>query len=142
MDIVTVAGDLLDARALQEILALRSEVFVVEQSCHYQDVDGRDLEPSTEHLWVPMSGTGAIASYLRVLDEGDHLRIGRVVTRARCRGEGLAAMLVRAALAAARGPVVLSAQSQLTGWYEQFGFSVRGPEYLDAGLPHRPMRRD
>jgi ElaA protein len=136
---VRMTGDQLDVRCLHDILALRSGVFVVEQSCHYQDVDGRDLDPTTVHLWTERPD-GTIASYLRILDEGDHRRIGRVLTSVDERGRGLAAALLRGALAEVRRPVTLSAQSHLTGWYERFGFTVTGAEYLDAGIPHRPMR--
>jgi ElaA protein len=139
MDIVRRTGDQLDPWRLQDILALRSAVFVVEQSCHYQDVDGRDLDPSTRHLWVE-GDAGAVVGYLRILDEGDHHRIGRVVTEPGSRGAGIGSELVAAALQETPGPVTLSAQSHLTGWYERFGFAVDGPEYLDAGIPHRPMR--
>jgi ElaA protein len=133
------AGDELGVARLYDILALRSRVFVVEQSCHYQDLDGRDLDPSTVHLWVD-DGSGTLAAYLRILDEGDHAKIGRVVTAPEQRRHGLGRSLVETALAMTPRPVLLSAQSQLTGWYESFGFVVDGPEYLDAGLPHTPMR--
>jgi ElaA protein len=139
IEIVRATGDRLDAPRLQAILALRSEVFVVEQSCHYQDVDGLDLERTTVHLWIDR-GSRAPAAYLRLLDDGTRRRIGRVVTAADQRGEGLGAALVRAAVDEAAAPVVLSAQSQLTGWYEALGFVVAGAEYLDAGIPHTPMR--
>jgi ElaA protein len=139
MDIQRLTGDCLDVRLLHEILALRSEVFVVEQSCHYQDLDGRDLDPSTVHLWA-RGPDDRIESYLRILDDGDVHRIGRVVTAPAARGAGLASALVRVAIDETGRPVVLSAQAHLTGWYERFGFVVDGPEYLDAGLPHRPMR--
>jgi ElaA protein len=139
IEIVRATGDRLDAPRLQAILALRSEVFVVEQSCHYQDVDGRDLDPATVHFWIDL-GSRAPAAYLRLLDDGDRRRIGRVVTAADHRGSGLGAALVRAALDEAAVPVVLSAQTQLTSWYEALGFIVSGDEYLDAGIPHTPMR--
>ena len=139
VEIVRMTGDRLDARRLEAILALRSEVFVVEQRCHYQDVDGRDLDPSTVHLWID-AASGRPAAYLRVLDEGTARRIGRVVTAAPHRGEGMGAALMRAAMAEAAPPLVLSAQSHLVGWYEALGFVVDGPEYLDAGILHRPMR--
>jgi len=130
----------LSTTTLYELLRLRSEVFVVEQACVYADIDGRDLEPTTRHLWISEGGT--VAAYLRVLDDGDVLRIGRVVTAATHRHQGLAGRLVEAALATTEGPVVLHAQSYLTAWYEAFGFRADGPEYLDDGIPHVPMRLD
>jgi ElaA protein len=121
--------------------ALRSEVFVVEQAAAYLDLDGRDVEPGTRHLWVEADGVPVAT--LRVLDDGDVWRIGRVATAGAQRGHGLAAALVRAALAECVGrPVVLDAQSHLTDWYAGFGFVVDGAEYVDEdGIPHTPMRR-
>ncbi len=88
--------------------ALRSAVFVVEQDCPYLDLDGRDLEPTTRHLWVEAGGVPVAT--LRVL--GDAWRIGRVATASGHRRHGLAAALMRASLAECVGrPVVLDAQS-------------------------------
>ena len=120
--------------------ALRSEVFVVEQDCPYLDLDGRDVEPSTRHLWVERGGEPVAT--LRLLDEGAHLRIGRVATRAAHRGAGLAAALVEAALAlAGERAVVLDAQSHLVDWYTGFGFEPSGRGFVEDGIPHTPMRR-
>ena len=120
--------------------ALRSEVFVVEQDCPYLDLDGRDLEPTTRHLWIEADGVPVAT--LRVLDEGDAWRIGRVATAGAQRGRGLAAALMRAALAECVGrPIVLDAQSHLVVWYAGFGFAPSGPGFLDDGIPHTPMRR-
>ena len=79
---------------------------------------------------------------LRLLDEGDHLRIGRVATRAAHRGGGLAAALVDTALEIAEGrEVVLDAQSHLVDWYLRFGFEPSGRGFVEDGIPHTPMRR-
>ena len=133
------AFDELDARTLYAVLRLRAEVFVVEQECAYLDPDGRDHEPGTRHLWAEEDGT--VVAVLRVLAEpgGGH-RIGRVATAPAARGRGLAAALMREALASAEGPVVLDAQSYLADWYRTFGFEVYGDEFLDDGIPHTPMR--
>lgn len=130
----------LSAETAYRLWALRSEVFVVEQDCPYLDLDGRDLEPGTRHLWVERDGTPVAT--LRLLDDGDGLRIGRVATRADARGDGLAAALVTEALSLAgeRG-VVLDAQSHLVDWYERFGFAPSGRGFLEDGIPHTPMRR-
>lgn len=128
-------------RTLYEILALRSAVFVVEQDCVYLDPDGRDLEPDARQLWTERDGT--VVATLRLLCEPDRsARIGRVVTAATARGGGVAAELVRRAVELA-GPVdiVLDAQSHLAGWYERLGFAVDGPEFVEDGIPHVPMRR-
>jgi ElaA protein len=131
----------LDGLILYRLLALRVAVFVVEQACAYPELDGRDVEATTVHLWID-GDDGAPAAYLRVLAEPDGaVRIGRVVTAPDRRGEGLAAALVVDALArTAPAVAVLDAQSHLTEWYERFGFEVAGAEYLDDGIPHTPMR--
>ena len=79
---------------------------------------------------------------LRILDEGGAHRISRVVTAPTARGRGLATDLVRHALdLVGDGPVILAAQAHLTDWYAEFGFVQDGPEFLDDGIPHVPMRR-
>lgn len=129
----------LSAATLYALLRLRVDVFVVEQACAYPELDGRDLEPGTRHLWLEDGGVPVV--YLRLLDEGSAHRIGRVATARSHRNRGLAARLVRAALASCDGPVVLDAQAYLVGWYEGCGFVVVGDEYLDDdGIPHVPMR--
>jgi ElaA protein len=114
---------------------------VVEQECAYLELDGRDVEAATVHLWID-DDRGVPVAYLRILTEADGtIRIGRVVTVPARRGEGHAAALVGHALAiTAPATAVLDAQSHLTGWYEDLGFEVAGAEYLDDGIPHTPMR--
>jgi ElaA protein len=136
----------LDPFVLHDLLKLRIDVFVVEQACPYPELDGRDVEPGTEHVWTALPGdpSGSPAAYLRVLREDDgSLRIGRVCTRADARGAGLAALLMAAVLERARGDVVvLEAQEYLAGWYARFGFAATGPAYVEDGIPHVPMRRE
>lgn len=134
-------GDL-DAATLYAILQLRCDVFVVEQRCAYRDLDGRDTEPTTRHLWIP-GDAGAVRAYVRTLDDGAGVtRIGRVVTAPRWRGRGLADRLVGRVLADAPGVVVASAQAHLRQWYRARGFVVAGPGYDEDGIPHLPMRHD
>jgi ElaA protein len=131
----------LDAATLYALLRLRVDVFVVEQECAYAELDGRDAEAATTHLWLA-DGAGPTA-YLRVLrDASGECRIGRVCTRGDARGRGLAAALMAEALAlTAAAPVVLDAQSHLQDWYARFGFEVDGPGFVEDGIPHVPMRR-
>jgi ElaA protein len=130
----------LDPATLYAILQLRSDVFVLEQRCNYRDLDGRDTEPTTRHLWVT-GDDGAVCAYLRVLDEGDGTtRIGRVVTAPAHRGRGLADLLVRHALAAAPGDVLAAAQAHLVEWYQRRGFRVDGSGFVEDGIEHVPMR--
>jgi ElaA protein len=133
--------DELTARELHDLLRLRVDVFVVEQECAYPELDGRDTEPGTEHVWF--ADDAGPTAYLRVLAEPDGgVRIGRVVTRADVRGSGAAARLVADVLARHDGtPAALEAQSYLVGFYARFGFAPAGPEYVEDGIPHVPMRR-
>jgi ElaA protein len=136
----------LDPLTLHALVTLRADIFVVEQECIYRDLDGRDAEPQTEHLWT--ADDQGPTSYLRVLAEpGGVARIGRVCTRADARGQGLSGRLMAAALSGADSrtvvldAVVLDAQAHLTDWYGRFGFVVDGPAYVEDGIPHVPMRR-
>ena len=124
---------------LIDLLSLRSEVFVVEQNCVYQDIDGRDQEPTTRHIWLQEGAT--VIACLRLLQDAQTQRIGRVVTAAEQRGKGYSAQLIEYTLAHSSGPWVLSAQAQLEQWYQRFGFVRCGPDYLEDGLPHLPMHK-
>jgi len=120
---------------------LRVDVFVVEQECPYPELDGRDVEPTTVHLWFEEDGE--ILATIRVLDDGATRAIGRVATAASARGRGLAARLMEEGIALCTGvPVTLGAQAHLEGWYERFGFRTSGPGYIEDGIPHVPMRRE
>ncbi|MEV6690854.1 GNAT family N-acetyltransferase [Micromonospora sp. NPDC051196] len=132
----------LDARTFHDLVRLRVDVFVVEQECAYPELDGRDIEPGTRHLWLARDG--AVLAYLRILADPDGVaRIGRVVVAPSARGAGHAGELLAAALAEIGDrPCVLEAQSHLVDFYARHGFTVSGPEYVEDGIPHTPMRRD
>ncbi|MGA9749399.1 MAG: GNAT family N-acetyltransferase [Nocardioides sp.] len=138
--VLVASFDELDAPTAYGLWRLRQEVFVVEQACPYLDLDGRDLEPGTRHLWIAEEGRPV--GYLRLLEDPEALRIGRVLVAPGHRGAGLAAVLMQRALELVGERVsVLDAQSHLAGWYERFGYVATGPEFLDDGIPHVPMRR-
>ena len=131
----------LSPRLIHDLLKLRVDVFVVEQECWYPELDGRDVEPATRHVWT--ADDYGPTAYLRVLEDGAALRVGRVCTRKDARGDGLAARLMADVLRRHPGrAVVLDAQTYLVGWYERFGFTVTGAEFLEDGIPHTPMRRE
>ena len=141
MRLVAVPFEALDASTAYAVWRLRQQVFVVEQECPYPDLDGRDPEPGTRHVLL-RDDDGDLVGYARVLDDGDAWRVGRVLLTPAARGRGLADPLVRAALAECEGrDVVLDAQSPLAGWYAAYGFEVDGPEFVEDGIPHLPMRR-
>ncbi|WP_310529228.1 GNAT family N-acetyltransferase [Nocardioides sp.] len=132
--------DDLDARTAYALWRLRQQVFVVEQQSPYPDLDGRDLEPTTRHL-LATDGDELVAC-LRVLDDGTHARIGRVVVTPAARGRGLARDLMAAALAEiGEREIRLDAQTALTQWYARYGFEANGPEFVEDGVAHRPMVR-
>ena len=132
---------------LYAILQLRTEVFVVEQRCAYQEVDGQDLTGDTLHLMAWQDDK--LVAYLRLLDpqsQGGDVVIGRVVTSPPARGLKLGHPLLLKGLEAAEHcwpgvPVYLSAQAHLQGFYARHGFVVVGEEYLEDDIPHIGMRK-
>jgi ElaA protein len=120
---------------------LRVDVFVVEQECAYPELDGRDVEPGTWHVWLEEDGE--VLATLRVLDDGATRAIGRVATAAGARGRGLAARVVEAGIELCAGfPITMGAQAHLEDWYGRFGFRRSGEGYVEDGIPHVPMRRE
>jgi ElaA protein len=136
------SGSDISAAELYELLRLRAEIFVVEQTCPYLDLDGLDLLPHTVHLWLTDENR-RIISCVRVLPEQNGRRkIGRVVTAADQRGQGHAARLMRAALAV--DPAMtweLHAQCVVQDFYRRFGFRTVGDEFDEDGIPHIAMVR-
>ena len=127
------------------LLRLRVEVFVVEQACPYQELDGHDLGRTTRHYWL--APAGAIEdpqATLRLLEPTDgQFRIGRVCAAQQARRRGGIRRLLEAALAeVGDAPCVLDAQRHCVELYGAYGFAVNGAELLEDGIPHVPMRRD
>lgn len=124
---------------------LRQDVFVIEQQCLFRDLDGLDLLPDTRHV-VLEDEHGVVLGCARVAgdtSDGEPVwRIGRVALHPTVRGQGWGDRLMEAALQVCPDQdVVLDAQGPLTAFYGAFGFEVTGPEFLDEGIPHTPMRR-
>ena len=132
--------DELDAATFHDLDRLRVDVFVAKQECPYPELDGRDVEASTRHVWID-GGNGPI-SYLRVVAEpGGSCRVGRVVTHSDARGNGLAGVLLDHVHATTPGLLVLDAQTYLVSWYATLGYVPTGPEFVEDGIPHVPMAR-
>ncbi|WP_421200745.1 GNAT family N-acetyltransferase [Aeromonas enteropelogenes] len=133
---------------LYELLALRAEVFVVEQTCPFQDLDGLDRR---EGVWHLLGYRGdLLAAYARIMAPGigddSGAAIGRVVTSPRARGDGLGHQLIGEAVKACetRWPahsIWLGAQAHLQGFYGQHGFLAEGERYLEDDIPHMGMRK-
>ncbi len=131
---------------LYAVMALRQEVFVVEQRCPYLDADGYD--PKASHLWATAPGADYPIAYCRVFPAGvkyPEASLGRVVSAASVRRSGAGRALMVEALrlmdAAAMGAVRISAQSYLQRFYEGFGFRVVSEPYLEDDIPHVEMLR-
>jgi ElaA protein len=140
MKVLAVPFDRLDPYAVYGICKIRQDVFVVEQQCPYPDLDARDVEPDTRHVLLMVDD--ALLGYARVLDDTRFWRIGRVLLAPDARGRGWGDLIMDTALSVSTGrDVVLDAQSPLAGWYATFGFEVDGPEFLEDGIAHLPMRR-
>lgn len=136
----------LSTRELYDLLQLRQEVFVVEQTCPYLDADGKDFY--AWHLFAYNGAQQMVACARVFLPEllGREVRIGRVVSSPRVRGQGVGRELMHQALAfcAHHAPavtVVLSAQTYLREFYASFGFIEVGEEYLEDDIPHIDMER-
>jgi ElaA protein len=134
---------------LYRLLALRQEVFVVEQKSIYQDADGYDA--GSHHLLGVAEGQEGtpLAAYLRVLPPGlkyPEASIGRVVTSPRARGQGLGKELVTRGIAFVearfpKAPIRIGAQHYLLRFYADFGFRAEGDVYDEDGIPHIQMVR-
>lgn len=136
----------LSAEALHRILALRAEVFVVEQHCPYADPDAKDRV--SHHLWAVDEG-GEVVAVARVVPPGvsyTEPSIGRVATASQVRGTGLGRELMDRALMHATqcypgADVVISAQHYLLRFYLELGFQPEGDVYDEDGIPHIQMRK-
>lgn len=126
---------------LYELLRVRSEVFVVEQNCVYQDMDGDDQK--AVHLWLTMGGR--IVALARVCPAGTHMQeisIGRVVTTERGKGYGRQIMLHAIDVAVEHFGAILidiEAQEYARGFYENVGFRQSSETFMLDGIPHIRM---
>lgn len=132
----------LTVEELYDLLALRAEVFVVEQACAYLDPDGCDREAT--HLLGTRDG--ALVAYARWYPEAGRVRLGRIATAPAARGRGYGRDVVEEALRriAADHPdrsVLLHAQAYLQGFYESLGFTPVGEPFDEDGIPHVAMVR-
>ena len=138
-----------EALSLEElygILQLRSEVFVVEQDCVYQDLDGKDKKA----LHIIGTKDNTIVAYTRVFKPGDYFieaSIGRVVVKASERQYGYGYNIMMASIKAIQEhfnetTIKISAQTYLNKFYSSLGFKEIGDGYLEDGIPHIGMLKD
>jgi len=131
---------------LYDLLKLRIDVFVVEQTCFYPDLDDHDRHPETRHLFCYHNGI--MTAYLRILPKGltypNYLSIGRVVTATCARSTGLGHELMKVALVDCQkhfpnDKLKISAQEHLEKFYNQHGFTRVSARYLEDDIPHIAM---
>ncbi len=138
----------LSVSQLYALLQLRCAVFVVEQNCPYQDIDGDDLEGENRHILGWHNGT--LVAYARILKSDDELQpvvIGRVIVSEALRGEKIGQQLMNKALESCtrrwpEKPIYLGAQAHLQNFYGQFGFIPVTDIYEEDGIPHIGMARE
>lgn len=134
----TVAGPDLNVNQLYQIWTIRDTVFAFEQHADDVDADGIDLQANVTHWWY--EDGGEVASYLRVIEKGEYVKITRVCTRKEQRGGGLSTKLMNEAIAAHPGrKIKITAQAYLEDWYASLGFVRTGENFLEAGIDHVPM---
>ena len=135
--------DALTAGDLYEMLKLRVDVFVVEQTCPYPELDGKDADA----LHLRLLDDGRLAACARIFPAAaGTARIGRVVVSKADRGKRLGERVMREAIAACGrlspgAEIAISAQAHLRRFYESLGFSVVSDEYIEDGIPHVDMIR-
>ncbi len=133
----------LTVKQLYSVLALRSDVFVVEQNCPYLDPDGQDI--LAQHL-LGMED-GILVAYIRLFpptDTKNYIVFGRVVTAKSVRRKGYGRKLMEELLQYCNRQfpgvtIKCSAQHHLKHFYEQFGFKAYGEIYDEDGIPHIAM---
>ena len=129
---------------LYDILQLRAEIFVVEQTCIYNDIDG--LDKNAVHLFVK-NNQGEIVGCSRLLKPGTRFpgfSIGRVVVKKTSRGTGIGKKMMEEAIKFILNnwgaeSIKVSAQKYLQRFYGNLGFDAVTPEYLEDGIPHVGM---
>lgn len=140
--------DELSTEDLYKILQLRAEVFVVEQDCVYQDVDGFDQQALHVMGALSIDNEEQLACYTRLLPPGvkyEGASIGRVVTResARGGGNGKALMVNSIGFCKEQWPssaITISAQQYLEKFYTELGFETQSEPYAEDGIPHIRMQ--
>jgi len=143
LDILVKNFSELTIEELYGFLQLRSEIFVVEQDCVYQDLDGKD----NKALHILGMRDGKVIAYTRVFKPGDYFElssIGRVAVHKEYRKFGYGKVIMQASINAVEEifkeqRIKLSAQTYLTKFYNELGFKVIGEGYLEDGIPHIQM---
>ncbi|MGZ0015720.1 GNAT family N-acetyltransferase [Yeosuana sp. AK3] len=143
LKILVKAFNELTTQELYDILQLRSEVFVVEQNCVYQDIDGKDQKA----LHILGFKNNQLVAYTRIFKPGDYFEnasIGRVVVAKNQRQHQYGYDIMKVSIEAVEKHfketlIKISAQAYLKGFYNNLGFNEIGEEYLEDDIPHIAM---
>ncbi len=143
MEITVKTFEELTKKELYDLLRLRAEVFVVEQDCAYQDLDGKDIKA----LHVLGKKDNEVVAYTRAFKPGDYFKeasIGRVVVKKNQRKFSYGREIMKATIQAVKknfeeSIIHVSAQTYLQKFYNSLGFEQIGEEYLEDGIPHIGM---
>ena len=133
--------DEIDIKTLHNIFLIRAEVFIVEQQCAYQDIDGKD----TNSIHIIGKKKEEIIAYSRVINlNNGFCSIGRVLVKRDLRKKGLGIKLMKKSIEVAKklykkNKLKISAQEYLKNFYEDLGFKHTGKSYLEDGIPHIEM---
>lgn len=137
----------LNVAQLYALLALRNQVFIVEQNCPYLDVDGADLAAENRHILGMFNDElVACARILSPAGAGEPVKIGRVIVSPAARGLHLGQQLMTRAIASCeqhwpQQVIFLSAQAHLQHFYSGFGFRAVSDVYPEDGIPHIDMQK-
>lgn len=118
-----------------EIVQLRSDVFLIEQSIKVSELDENDL--TCAHYFIKQHKT--IVSYARLIKGDNNHQIGRVCTKKIHRGKGYSKKIIEA-MKKRHDVLIMSAQVAVIPFYESLGFKLVGNRYLDAGIIHQKMK--
>lgn len=130
---------------LYAMLALRQEVFIVEQNCPFLDADGKDQ--IALHLMI-FDKDQQLVAYTRLFDKDvyyeGYTSIGRVITSPKARGGGLGRVLMQKSIEKVldlfgQAPIKIGAQKYLEKFYQSLGFQPTGNDYIEDGIPHTYM---
>ena len=136
----------LNTEELYQILRLRTEVFVVEQNCVYQDLDNKDQKA----IHIYYKENNEIVAYTRIFKSGEYYKnpsIGRVVVSKKKRGKELGKKIMISSIEYINKnikgeKIELSAQKYLDKFYKDLGFYKTGKDYLEDGIPHQRMIKE
>lgn len=136
----------LSAAELHEILKLRQDIFIIEQTCIYPDIDGKDK--TSMHLFA-VDDDNSICAYMRIIAPGlqyQEAALGRILTVQNARGTGLGKVLLEKGIETIEREfpgqsIKISAQQHLERFYQSFGFVTSSKPYDDDGIMHIDMVR-